>query len=153
MHPYSNWLINSIVIAATIFAVSLCVMIHFEGLQLAARKVPKLGLSNRSRLIYIIHGILLWHVVEIWIFGLTGWFLLNFEDAGSISGQSHIHLFDMIYLSAMTFSTVGYGDITPNGPLRFLLGAEALTGLVMITWSASFTFLEMQNLWGKNRKS
>jgi hypothetical protein len=28
-----------------------------------------------------------------------------------------------------------------------MTGLEALTGLVMITWSASFTFLEMQRDW------
>jgi hypothetical protein len=28
--------------------------------------------------------------------------------------------------------------------VRFPTGTEALTGLVLITWSASFTFIEMQ---------
>jgi hypothetical protein len=31
--------------------------------------------------------------------------------------------------------------------LRHLTGIEALTGLVLITWSASFLFLEMQRYW------
>ena len=29
------------------------------------------------------------------------------------------------------------------GDVRFLAGLEALTGLVLITWSASFLFIEM----------
>ncbi len=33
------------------------------------------------------------------------------------------------------------------GNLRFLSGLEALTGLVLIAWTASFTFIEMQQLW------
>ena len=47
----------------------------------------------------------------------------------------------------MTFSTVGSADVYLVGPVRFLSGTEALAGLVLITWSASFTFLEMQRFW------
>jgi len=52
-----------------------------------------------------------------------------------------------VYFSAVTYSTVGFGDVIPTGPLRFLVGTEALTGFVLITWSASFTYLEMQRYW------
>jgi hypothetical protein len=33
--------------------------------------------------------------------------------------------------------------------VRILAGMEALVGLVLITWSASFTFLKMQIYWGR----
>ena len=33
---------------------------------------------------------------------------------------------------------------------QFVAGLEALIGLVMITWSASFMYLEMAKFWGKN---
>ena len=42
---------------------------------------------------------------------------------------------------------MGFGDITPEGPLRLLVGTEALVGLVLITWSASFSFIAMQYYW------
>ena len=54
---------------------------------------------------------------------------------------------DYVYFSAITNTTVGFGDFVPSGPVRFLAGMGALTGLVLITWSASFTFLEMQRYW------
>jgi len=31
-------------------------------------------------------------------------------------------------------------------------GMEALTGFLMITWSASFTYLEMSRLWTDDRR-
>jgi hypothetical protein len=31
-----------------------------------------------------------------------------------------------------------------------MAGTEALTGFLLISWSASFTFLEMQRFWGRN---
>jgi hypothetical protein len=66
---------------------------------------------------------------------------------GSLSGPQTMDLPDFVYFSAMTYSTVGFGDAVPVGPIRFLAGMEALTGFVMITWSASYTFLEMQRDW------
>ena len=47
----------------------------------------------------------------------------------------------------MTFTTVGTSVAHLVGPIRFLSGTEALTGLFLITWSASFTFLEMERFW------
>jgi hypothetical protein len=31
--------------------------------------------------------------------------------------------------------------------MRFMAGVEGLVGLVLIGWSASFTYLEMQRYW------
>lgn len=87
------------------------------------------------------------HIAEIWIFGLGLWVLLQLPDAGAIAGQGSHALLDSIYLSAVTFSTVGFGDLAPVGSIRFLLGTEALLGLMLITWTASFTFLEMERNW------
>ncbi|MCX7222516.1 MAG: ion channel, partial [Burkholderiales bacterium] len=57
-----------------------------------------------------------------------------------------------VYLSFVTFTTVGYGDVVAIGYLRHLGGVEALTGIILITWSASFLFVEMQRNWADLRK-
>jgi hypothetical protein len=54
---------------------------------------------------------------------------------------------DCVYFSFTTYTTIGFGDITPEGNLKYLTGLQALTGLVLITWTASFLFLEMQKYW------
>lgn len=69
----------------------------------------------------------------------VGWGYLSKNFDGS--------LLDCAYFSFTTFTTLGYGDIEAYGVLRFLTGIEALTGLVLITWSASFLFVEMQRYW------
>jgi len=53
-----------------------------------------------------------------------------------ISGEScTINFADAMYLSVVTLTTLGYGDIVPlttDGVARFLVGAEALSGIVII---------------------
>jgi hypothetical protein len=56
-----------------------------------------------------------------------------------------------VYFSATVYSILGFGDIIPGGPLRLLVGIESVTGLLMITWSASFTYLEMVQYWRKGK--
>ena len=145
---YDNWPANTTVVVASLAAVALCVLVHYEGLLMLLRSVTVLQLRhNRIKVLYSILAVVALHVVEIWIFGLTLWLLLQWPAVGHIAGQDALHLFDAIYLSAVTYTTVGYGDIAPVGPIRLLAGTEALVGLVLITWSASFTYLEMQRDW------
>ena len=62
-------------------------------------------------------------------------------------GVTQMGILDCVYYSASVFTTLGFGDIVPLGPIRFMTGTEALSGLTFITWSASFTFLEMLKTW------
>jgi Ion channel len=144
---YGNWLANAVVAGATLAAVAGCVLAHYEGLILLSRRLAGLHAHHqRVKVLYAIMTVLCLHVFEIWVFGATLWLLLQWPECGSVTVQP-VHLFDAVYLSASTYSTVGYGDLAPLGPIRFLAGSEALVGLVLITWSASFTFLEMERYW------
>ncbi len=44
---------------------------------------------------------------------------------------------------------LGFGDIQPHGAIRNFVGLESLTGLLLITWTASFLYFEMQRYWNK----
>ncbi|MGH6934484.1 MAG: ion channel [Dongiaceae bacterium] len=46
---------------------------------------------------------------------------------------------DYVYFSVATCNSIGFGDISPIDNVRLIAGVEALTGLVMIGWSTSFT--------------
>ena len=145
---YGDWAANAAAAAATVAAVALSVMLHYEGLLwLAGRFVGAVGRIGRRSVLKVIFGLLLLHVTEIWVFGLACWGLLRFDTGSSIAGTHVVGLLDAVYLSAITFTTVGFGDLSPVGPIRFLAGTEALTGLMLITWSASFTYLEMTRHW------
>ena len=149
---YENWLVNLVVVAAAAGAVALCVLVHYEGLLLTSRGLQRVGGQQRVKVLYGIFSMLILHIVEIWIFGAVIWLLLHWPACGYIvSGASAklgmLGLLDSVYLSAVTYTTVGFGDVVPVGPIRFVSGMEALTGFLMIGWSASFTYLEMERFW------
>ena len=144
---YGNWSANLAVVAATATVLSLCVLLHYEGLVLTSRHLARHSGHRRIKVLFGIFAVILLHTLEIWMFGITYWLLQIWPSLGHISGEGTEHIFDSVYFSAITYTTVGYGDVAPVGSLRFLAGTEALAGLVMIAWSASFTYLEMEKFW------
>ena len=144
---YSHWGINALVVLVTAFTVAGAVVLHYEGLRWIANRLLKLPSLRHRKVLFGVYAIILLHVGEIWLFGAAYWSLMHAPGAGSIGGVVAPGFLDAVYLSAVTFSTVGFGDLAPVGALRFLAGTEALTGFILITWSASFLFLEMQEFW------
>jgi len=143
MLPASYW-ITAIV---TVAAVGACVALHYEGLRFISRHLPMPERRHRARIVLMILSLVTMHVMEIWVFGFTYWMLLANEGFGALVGGGP-SLVDCVYYSASVFTTLGFGDIVPTGAIRFTTGTEAVTGLTLITWSASFTFLFMQRSWG-----
>ncbi len=134
--------INSILI-------TIVVLLHFEVLNRLSLTLPKIPIQRRYRVLFGIFGALAAHVLEMWLFALGYYLLIRNGQFGLLSGQFNGSLLDCAYFSFTTYTSLGFGDIAPQGHLRFLAGLEALTGLVMITWTASFMFLEMQKFWNR----
>jgi hypothetical protein len=127
--------------------VGLAVLIHFEALYYLSVIVPRLHIERRLRVLAALFGALVAHVVEIWLFAFAYYFIVKSGNFGTLSGSFTNTLMDCSYFSFTTYTSLGFGDILPIGDIRFLVGLEALTGLVLIAWTASFMFLEMQKLW------
>ncbi len=125
--------------------------VHYEGLRLITDRLPASANSNnRRRVLMSILLLLALHVVQIWIFGLAYLWLLGHEGYGTLQGLSRATLIDSIYFSAMVYTTIGFGDLYPTGAIRLMAGMEGITGLTMITWSASYTFIEMGRDWNNH---
>lgn len=138
------------VLVATVVVVALCVAMHYEGLRLMTEYLPMPEQHHRKRVITLILILLLVHTIEIWLFGIAYYTLLIHFDVGELRGMNPVNLFDCVYYSAMSYTTIGFGDIVPHGAIRLMTGMEGLTGLVMITWSASYTFVVMLKKWKLN---
>lgn len=131
-----------------VLIITTAVIVHYECLMRLNLLMPRLNLWHRFTLVFGVLGALVAHAIEVWIFAL-GYYAMNASGSlGQLTGNYDGSLMDSVYFSFTTFTTIGFGDITPTGPLKFLTGLEGLTGLVLITWTASFLFLEMQRYWG-----
>jgi hypothetical protein len=142
------FLINTAVVTVTM-------VIHYEALFWLSKKLPKLcQIRPRLQVLVGVLCVFVVHVVEIWLFALAFYFSSMIEGMGKLTGNltEDGGLLDCVYLSFVTFTTVGYGDVVAEGRLRYLGGIESLTGIVLITWSASFLFVEMQRNWADLRK-
>ena len=139
---------NMIVAGATALVVLLAVLVMYEVLNLLSRRLlPAIGPSPRRRSFALVVTILAVHTIEIWLFGGALWLLTAHFELGSVSDQAPVDLFGVLYFSAAAYTTAGWGDVTVLGPVRLLAGTESLVGLVLITWSASFTYAELRRSW------
>lgn len=123
------------------------VLIHYEILYRLTSAIPKMKIKHRFRIVVGVFGALIAHVIEVWLFAFAYYFMIQAEGWGALQGNFNGSLLDCVYFSFTNYTTLGYGDIEPVGNLRFLTGIESLTGLVMITWTASFLYYEMQRHW------
>ncbi|MFV8782190.1 ion channel [Microbulbifer sp. SA54] len=129
------------------FLVAFAVLIHHEVLNSLFFLGHKLKVRRNLGVLIGVFGALVGHVVEIWMFAFGYYFMYNSPYFGTLTGNFSGTLIDCAYFSFTTYTSLGFGDVEPHGALRFTAGLEALTGLVLITWTASFLFLKMQRYW------
>lgn len=146
--PHSRPLMLKVTLI-NVFLTVVTVWIHYEALHIMADRLLNLINRRRIHLILGVIGALLAHVIEIWLYGIVYFLVLRHGGFGSLNGSDG-NLLDCVYFSLSNYTSLGMGDIQPVGMVRFIAGLEALTGLVLITWTASFLFLEMQKIWGRS---
>lgn len=137
-------------VIVTFLVVIACVTLHYEAFIGLTWLISHLHTHRRRlRILVMMLALIGLHVIEIWIFA-AGYHVLLMDPAnGRITGIEPLLFLDHVYFSAVCYTTLGLGDLVPHGSIRFLTGTEALVGFLLITWSASFTFFEMERYWKK----
>lgn len=135
------------VTAFNTLVILLAIIIHYECLRLFTQWMPQLKIAARARILVGVVGALIAHILEIWVFAVAYYVLVQLGFGLLINQHGAVELLDYVYFSMTSFSTLGIGDLSPRGQLRFLAGMEALAGMVLITWTASFLYVEMQRYW------
>lgn len=149
-HIHFHFVVAAFVTAVLVF---FTVLIHYEILRLISNIIPKLHIQPRLRILVVIYGAFFAHTLEVWLFAAAYYFLNTHLILGSFHGLTPAaHLYDFVYFSAVVYTSLGFGDILPQGHMRLLVGVEGLIGLLMIGWSASFTYLMMEKFWLDHRK-
>jgi len=132
---------------ACTFMVLLTVILHYEGLLLITRVMVRISLAGRRAIIVSVTALFALHTVEVWLYAIA-YAALGQLEGPQFSGEFSGTLEDYLYFSATSYTSLGLGDVYPRGAMRLLTGVEALNGLVLIGWSASYSYLLMQRMWG-----
>lgn len=85
------------------------------------------------------------HLIEVFVWA-AAYYLLP-ERAGLESFSQ------AIYFSVVTFTTLGYGDVTLNDFWGPLAGFEAMVGITMFGLSTAMIFAIIQRAWGSSNNA
>jgi voltage-gated potassium channel Kch len=110
--------------------------------RLIKRQGTRLLISTAIFLIFI-------HLIQASIWALVYLFLPGITEFETFEKS--------MYFSLVTFTTLGYGEITIGSANRMLAGLEAINGITLIGWSTAFMFAIFQKMIkngiGKGQKS
>ena len=76
------------------------------------------------------------HTIEIWSWAILYIWIGEFEGIS-----------ESLYFSMVTFSTLGYGDITLNERWRLLSGFESVSGIILVGVSTALVFAIIQKVY------
>ncbi len=125
---------------------ALVAVLHYIGLELVSQRlIPALHSLGKRRLPLVIVSLVPIHLVGIAVF--AGVMLLLIAGGyGDLAGRD-ITFGALLYFSGVCYTSLGFGDVVPLGALELVSIVECVAGLVLIGWSASFTYLEMIAVW------
>lgn len=130
----------AILLSAALVAV--CTSIHFRTLAWVSNSIERRDLPPVTSLWLTLTGTTIAHVAEALIYSVG--FILAVQGLGI--GDLHppdkpdatLSWMDYFYFSLVNFTTLGRGDLAPDGHLRFITGMEAFHGFLLLTASGSF---------------
>jgi len=133
-------LIGSVLIAITvvIHAAGTTAWVRYLGRKYTGKSIiggrrATLVLVNTALIVFALHAI------EIVIWAGAYQILMPVNELGSFE--------EAVYFSFVTFTTLGYGDITLSEGWRLLSGIEALNGILLVGWTTAMIFAVVQNIW------
>lgn len=137
-------LISAIGAALLVVATTL---LHLTTLRWLSGPAALIPMAPSLRILATVLAIFLAHLGEVALYATAFWLGDQVFGIGSFGGVPTDAPLDYFYFSVVSFTSLGIGEVFPHGHLRFLTGIEALNGLLLIAWSASFLFVTMNRLW------
>ncbi len=140
-------------LATAALLVALCFFTHLAVMERLSRKIYRQQDPVAHPVRLVLFTLFAAHLVEVLFYAIV-LSLFDWAGFGTLAGDVNRGsgwFVDHFYFSIASYTTLGIGDILPQGALRLLVGVEALNGLVLVAWSASFTYLVMERCWGTGR--
>ncbi len=142
-----NIFIGLIVIGITVTIQGYGTNFWLNHIYLKYYQLPKDTFKKKSPklLIFTAFFLLLLHFIESGIWAFTFYILPGITEFETLEKA--------IYFSLVTFTTLGYGEITISSTNRILAGFEAINGILLIGWSTAFMFSVVQYIWKREFKT
>lgn len=96
--------------------------------------------GNRRLVLFTFLGLATTHMLQIAALAVAFLVGEQFVWSHEVIAARTNGWWDYHYLAFMTFTTLGYGPQVIEGPIRIVVGAGALGGFMLITWSATFLY-------------
>jgi len=127
--------------------IAITVVVHAAGTSAWARHLSRRYTSDlpwsssRSVLVLVNSAIVVFalHTLEIVIWAGAYLALVPTSELASFE--------EAVYFSFVTFTTLGYGDISLSADYRLLSGIEALNGIILVGWTTAMIFSVVQRIW------
>src|SRR4051794_2311373 len=132
---------------ASVILVLSTILVLYGPLRLPPEHLSELPIPPRARILAVVLMTFVGHTVAVWIYAAAYWLLVLRLGHGAFAGVPVTSFEDCLYFSVVTYTSLGFGDHFPTSHTRLLAGVEALNGLLLIGWSASFTYLAMERYW------
>ena len=135
-------MLSNIAIGAIL--ILLTTAVHAGGMSLSLRSISSRSTTagsglHQSRVFSVGRVVLIMYLIAIievliWAAAYLGFDMIEgFEKA--------------VYFSAVTFTTLGYGDVVLDGSRRLLSSLEAINGIIMFGWSTAIVIAAVQRVY------
>ncbi|MGH6760156.1 MAG: potassium channel family protein [Phyllobacterium sp.] len=125
------------VLLTTIVIHGAAVLLLFRMGRGAINASRELGAFSRLGIsCFFVIGFVIAHMVEI----------LMWAAAYRLAGELR-NFPEAAYFSAITFATIGYGDITLSEEWRLVSAVEGVNGILLFGWTTAFLFKVSEILW------
>jgi hypothetical protein len=123
---------------------SVTVLIHGVAMLLVTRRVRHVQAGDANtmlwldfiRIAYVVAMVFLATVFE------AAWWAMNYVYVGALESFE-----EAMYFSMVTYTTLGYGDITLNENWRLLSAFQAANGIIIAGWSTALVIAAIQQIY------
>ena len=121
--------------------ITFCIAMFYEIMAHVWLALPRLEGRPRTQILFTVLASFVGHTIAVWAFGVTYFVLDKIFNFGTLAGNIRHELLEYVYFSAVSYSSLGLGDVYPTGGLQLLVGVEAIVGLILIGWTVTFTYI------------
>lgn len=136
--------VGMIVLTVAIHTLGAVVWLEYLGQRIVYRRSMKKPRRMFAGILTTAMALLSLHVFEAFLWAVV------YLQLPAQAGLKNFH--EAFYFSLITFTTLGYGDITLDGKWQLLSGVQGMVGIVVFGLTTALLFAVIQRFWKVTHK-